>query len=98
VVRVPGSGTHVTQMPGRVRCESLLQRLSLRRQSDPRVREILRGTTHPEAHTNVGGRPGQYSSCLASDSTASMNSVTMSMTTWPADLGWFIVPTICPTK
>ena len=44
------------------------------------------------------GRPAQYSSCLASDSTDSMNSSIMSITTWPALFGWFIVPTIWPTK
>ena len=44
------------------------------------LRDGFGGTSHPNCSAN-GTVVGQYSSCVASDSTASMNSVTMSMTT-----------------
>lgn len=54
-----------------------------RRQEDPDV---------------LSGAPPQSSSCAASASTDSMNSSTMSNTTWREVLDTFMVPTTWPTK
>ena len=59
---------------------------------------LERGSGGPRDPDVLSGAPPQSSSCAASASTDSMNSSTMSNTTWREVLDTFMVPTTWPTK